>query len=167
MGNTPRRRRWLEALGARVIVHSHGSGPLATLQLHLTRLDLGKPQDTGAVDAPVAAVAPEPLRHGGERPQHRCEVAPTEAQIAEHADFWAKLERETRTPEGVAERHGWSVEEATAYLADCAAMEAEAEALPEQERWEYGLQNTLPSALEWIIAFRNGEDLPSRLLRSY
>ncbi len=153
-------RGWLESLGARVIVNPHdASKPLATLQLHLTRLDL-KAKETGALDVPVTVVAPEPLRHGGERPDWlRADYVetPSEDQLAEHPDYWAKLEQQLFTPEGVAERHGWTLEEATAYLDYRAAMEAEAEALPESERWEYWLTHTLPRPFEWIAAYRAGD----------
>jgi hypothetical protein len=161
-------RAWLEALGARVIVNPYGSATLATLQLHLTRLDVGKSADTGSLDVPVRAVAPEPRRHGNQRPEWQrvgyVEVAPpTDEQIAQNAAFWAKLDHQLHTAEGVAERHGWTLAEATAYLAERAAMEQEAKALSEAERWEYWLSHTLPRAHDWIQAYRAGGSFVSRL----
>ena len=63
-------RRWLEMLGARVVVHPRADAtlPLATLQVHLTRLDHAAkllPSTEPPVEVPVVPVAPEPLRHGG------------------------------------------------------------------------------------------------------
>jgi len=63
-------RRWLEMLGARVVVHPRADAtlPLATLQVHLTRLDHAAkplPPTEPPVEVPVVPVAPEPLRHGG------------------------------------------------------------------------------------------------------
>lgn len=64
------KRRWLEALGAKVMVQPQGvDGPLAVLRLHLTALDLGAVAPAvGTADAaptlavPVVALPAEPRR---------------------------------------------------------------------------------------------------------
>jgi hypothetical protein len=99
----------------------------------------------------------------GQRAGYVEPAPPTEEQITENAAFWKKLDHQLHTPEGVAERHGWTLAEATTYLAECSAMEQEAAALPEEQRWEYWLEHTLPRAQDWIPAYRAGGSVVSRL----
>lgn len=102
------RRQWLEALGARVIVHPGDTdGPIATLQLKLSLLDLGsvpRPQEEGEVDVFVAPAPLPPmpsmrtLPPGGGPPIVTLELpdtlglSDTTAVIPESRNTWASVD---------------------------------------------------------------------------
>jgi DNA invertase Pin-like site-specific DNA recombinase len=162
-------RNWLEALGARVILHPYGTpGKFATLQLHLSQLDFGaKPISTGDAPIELAVVPtnPEPLRHGGltpDEPGYRpywlrpdydeeTDSAPRDDRPLED---WNEPETPEQRAARVASNHGWTLEEALQYCAECDRMREEAATLPVAERTEFYLRQSLTHPRHWIAEYR-------------